>query len=129
MDKVNKKLSSNAGESIAETMVAVLIAALALTMLAAAIYSATNIINLSRTKLNNYFDANECLVKESIPTGTSEQIASEQTGQPISISVKGNDTNPSTSVAAGGTVTCIHNNVFNNNIVTIYKFVPTQPVP
>ena len=52
------KLSSTSGESIAETLVAVLIAALALLMLAGTINSASRIITRSQQELSNYYSVN-----------------------------------------------------------------------
>ncbi|MBE6039757.1 MAG: hypothetical protein E7219_02210 [Clostridiales bacterium] len=60
--KVNNKLSSNAGESIAETLVALLISALALVMLAGSIYAASNMVTRSREQLKKYYRANEIMV-------------------------------------------------------------------
>lgn len=75
------KLRSKAGETISETLVALLIAALALVMLAGAIYSAKNIIDNSRTKFSEYYSANENLVTldEAASTG-SAQISIKETG-------------------------------------------------
>ena len=56
-----KKLRSKAGESITETLVALLISALALVMLAGAISSASGMITKSRTKLDRYYSANESM--------------------------------------------------------------------
>jgi hypothetical protein len=52
-----RKLRSRAGESIAETLVAVLISALALTMLAGAISAATNAVTKSKTHLDQYYNS------------------------------------------------------------------------
>lgn len=54
-EKLKQKVCSRAGESIAETMVALLIAALALTMLAGAVTSASKMINTGRERLDNYY--------------------------------------------------------------------------
>lgn len=50
-----KKLHSQAGETIAETLISTLIAALALVMLAGAISSAANMINTSKTVMEKYY--------------------------------------------------------------------------
>ena len=50
-----KKLRSTAGESIGETLVALLISALALVMLAGAVSSASNIITRSNDAMNDYY--------------------------------------------------------------------------
>ena len=68
-----KKLRDYKGESIAETLVALLISALALTMLAMAITSASNIIRTSRDTISSYYKGNEALVTMSgtLPTGVT----------------------------------------------------------
>ncbi|MBR2528032.1 MAG: hypothetical protein IKE58_06155 [Blautia sp.] len=56
---MKKKLNSQAGETIAETLISLLIAALALVMLAAAMSTSSGIIVRSREKLDEYYSANE----------------------------------------------------------------------
>lgn len=51
------KLKSRAGESIGETLVALLISALALLMLAGAISAATRVVTQSRTAMTGYYAA------------------------------------------------------------------------
>lgn len=55
MKKMLKKLRSTAGESIGETLIALLISALALVMLAGAVSSASNIITRSNDAMNDYY--------------------------------------------------------------------------
>ncbi len=57
--RTRKKLKSPAGETLTETLVALLIAALALTMLAGAIASSFGVIQRGREKLDQYYTANE----------------------------------------------------------------------
>ena len=57
------KLGSRAGETITETLVSVLISALALVMLAGAITAASNIIKRSRNALSEYYAANEVMAE------------------------------------------------------------------
>ena len=59
MKKLKKKLNSRAGESIGETLLSLLIAALALVMLAGAISASSNVITSSRDKLEKYYTENE----------------------------------------------------------------------
>ena len=59
MKKMIKKLKSQAGESIGETLVSMLIAALALLMLAGAMSASAGVIVKSRGKLSDYYDNNE----------------------------------------------------------------------
>ncbi|MBR6220466.1 MAG: hypothetical protein IKQ80_07880 [Clostridia bacterium] len=55
MKKLMSKLRSAAGETIGETLVALLISALALTMLAGAIGAANNIVTRSNKAMNDYY--------------------------------------------------------------------------
>ena len=53
--KARTRLRSQVGESIGETLVSLLVAALALTMLAGAVTTAGNVVTRSRNKLNSYY--------------------------------------------------------------------------
>ena len=53
--RILEKLKSNSGESIAETLVAVLISAFALLMLAGSVNTASNLITNSQNKLEEYY--------------------------------------------------------------------------
>lgn len=53
--KALKRLHSRKGESIAETLIALLISSLALVMLAGAISTAGNLIRISETTMENYY--------------------------------------------------------------------------
>lgn len=55
VNKVKNKLRSTSGESIAETLVAVLISAFALLMLAGTVNSASNLITKSQDSLKTYY--------------------------------------------------------------------------
>lgn len=76
--KLKKKLCSQSGESIGETLVALLISTLALVMLAGAMASASGVITKSRDKLDSYYDA-----AENVVTRTS--AAQELNGKKITI--------------------------------------------
>ena len=56
---VFRKLKSRKGETISETLVALLISSLALTMLAGAITASANLVEKSRTKMCSYYAASE----------------------------------------------------------------------
>ena len=55
-NKMISKLCSQAGETISETLVALLIASLALMMLAGAVSSAANMITGSNAKMTEYYE-------------------------------------------------------------------------
>ena len=66
-----KKLRSRAGESLTETLVALLISALALLMLAGAVTSATRVITRSKDKMTEYYAADAALANR---TGTGNTL-------------------------------------------------------
>ena len=76
MKTIGKKLRSQVGESIAETLVAVLVIAVALTMLASMISATAGMVKKSEAKMDEYYAANSAL----------ENLAS---GNPLTISIKG----------------------------------------
>lgn len=62
---IAKKLRGRAGESIGETLAALLISALALLMLAGAVSAATRVITQSTAKLDAYYQANNAVAAQS----------------------------------------------------------------
>lgn len=70
---VSKKLKGQSGETLTETLVALLIAALALTMLAGMISSTTRIVTQSKTTMKSYYDKNN-MIAEQGTTGDSATI-------------------------------------------------------
>ena len=81
--KLKNRLRSQAGESIAEVLVAMLISVLALTMLAVMISSTLSMVNKSKLKMNEYYDANRVL--EMQPDSTDNTNVTVSTGK---ISIK-----------------------------------------
>ena len=59
-----KKLKSTSGESIAETLVSVLIAAFALLMLAGTVNTASGLITKGQKKMSEYYNANNILATQ-----------------------------------------------------------------
>ncbi len=76
-DRMTRKLKSRSGESIAETLVAVLIAAFGLLMLAGTINSASNLITNSKKKLSEYYEANNTLASGT--SGTADSVSINET--------------------------------------------------
>ena len=64
-ERAAARLKSNAGETLAEVLISMLIAALALTMLASVISSTARVINRSKEKMNEYYAASDALAKRS----------------------------------------------------------------
>jgi len=69
---VLKKLNSRKGETISETLVALLISSLALTMLAGAITESANLVEKGRKKMDDYYTANESDADVIRMTGAGE---------------------------------------------------------
>ena len=68
--RTGRKLKSRAGESIAETLVALLISALALVMLAGAISATARMITTSDKKMEEYYNLDDKLVRRTTNDGT-----------------------------------------------------------
>lgn len=81
-NRVIRKLMSTSGESIAETLVAVLISAFALLMLAGTVNTASNLITNSQTSMKTYYnDYNELADPGTgTTTGTATIKVSEGVG-------------------------------------------------
>ena len=107
-ERIRSKLGSRAGESISETLVALLISALALVMLAGVITTSTRIVTSSRESMNNYYDACNAMVDPDsstdedteIETGTGK-VTIKGTGVTAGIS---GDVEYTKTVAGGSTI-------------------------
>ena len=116
---INKKLRSNAGESIAETLVALLISALALVMLAGA---ASRIVTSSRSKLNTYYNGNEVLVRLDLTDAPDDRAINEGSGT-ITLSA-------GSTVVDTKAIDYFENYAFEKNKVVAYKLkTPAAPAP
>lgn len=62
MRRISAKLRHRAGETIAETLLALLVSSLALLMLAGAISSATRVITTAKTTMANYYTGDSAIV-------------------------------------------------------------------
>ena len=69
-DSAVQKLRSRAGESIAEVLIALLISALALTILASMITASKNALERSKKKMDDYNSKNARLVNQSNNDGS-----------------------------------------------------------
>lgn len=63
--RIARKLKSRAGESIAETLIGLLIASLALVMLAGSISTATRLILTSKDRMDEYYAADGAMAKQT----------------------------------------------------------------
>ena len=78
-----KKLKGNSGESIAETLVAVLISAFALLMLAGTVNTASKLITKGQHTLEDYYDNNNSLAEHKA-TGSDVSLMITVSGYGIS---------------------------------------------
>ena len=83
-----KKISSQAGETIGETLVALLISALALVMLAGAVSAAMRVVTSSKAHIDAYYQVNNAVVARatSAPTVNGTEASGFGTGT-LNISV------------------------------------------
>ena len=107
--QIIKKLNRQSGETLTETLVALLIAALALVMLAGMISSTTRIVTRSRTTMNSYYSMNNNLAEQ----GTAEDTAT------ITIADRG-----TTGETKAYSVSVYLNNTLGNTPVISYR-MPT----
>ncbi len=81
--RIMRKLRGRAGESIAETMIALLISALALIMLAGAIGKASDIIKQSNTAVSEHYDADATKAWSTMaPSPLIDALEEELKGSP-----------------------------------------------
>ena len=116
MKKLKKKLKSLSGETLTETLAALLIAALALTMLAGAISASSNVINKSRDRLEKYYEANE------EPSGVVQRTTGTSVENGITITAEGISSQTSN-------VAYYENDKFSNMPVIAYKYLTPSPTP
>ena len=117
VEKLKQKLGGRAGESIAETLISLLIAALALVMLAGAITTAHAVIRTSKAKLNEYYVAAENVAKRK----TAESGLTEPK---VTIAAAPTDTEVYISVEAP--VAFYRNGVFDGTPVIAYHYVDDE---
>lgn len=79
--KSMKRLRSQAGETIAEVLFALLISVLALTMLAMMISSTVGLVNASKDKMNDYYEGNAVLELHKEPAGTIAVTIADSDGK------------------------------------------------
>ena len=84
-----KKLSRNTGETLTETLVALLIAAIAITMLASMIMTSRSLIDSSKKRFDAYYIENNALSKHS-GTSTSGTATLSEGTTPVQL-VNGSD--------------------------------------
>ena len=73
-NRIVRKLKNQAGETIAEVLVALLISSIALVMLASMISSTANMVTSSKSKMEAYYKANERLEKQNEKADVSFSI-------------------------------------------------------
>lgn len=109
--KAIKKLHSQAGETIAETLLALLVSALAMVMLAGAISTAARLINRSETVMQAYYEG---LNKLGTPNTAGISISLTDSDNAV-VYFPGSD-----RVSASISVNYAMNDAFNNRPVIAY---------
>jgi len=91
--KIKNKIHGKNGETIGETLVALLISALALTMLAGAITAGSNLIKVSRDKIAAYYNEAEkmALLSETSPSSVTVSVT-DGFSQTANVGLVANDT-------------------------------------
>lgn len=111
--RICEKLRSRTGESIAETLIAVLVIAVAAMLLAGMISATNNMVRQSNDKMNEYYKENaklEIIAKTTTSTDT------------IQISAKVvNETSDIAFSIPGVPVTYVENTTFGSNPVIAYR--------
>lgn len=117
MEKAISRLRNTAGESIAETLIALLISSLALIMLAGAVSTATDIVKRSKTTMSAYYDADSALTNVAEGSGS------------ITVTLAETNAPEETAVSQEITVSYASNAVFGNKVVVAYAATsaPTTP--
>ena len=112
--KILNRINSQVGESISETLISLLIAALALVMLAGAISSASGVILKSKDKLDKYYSANEKSDGVVKMTGGSSVVSDG-----ITITDTSNSISPQSFQ-----ITYYKNDEFSSKPVVAYQYTP-----
>lgn len=124
MKKQLRKLKNRRGETITETLVALLIASIALVMLASMISSTSSIVTTSTKAMQEYYNANNRMLSHGTAATTGEGTGSgsaegNTTGSAqITFSITGTD---STLNLEPQNVTLYENNRFEKTPVISYQ--------
>ena len=78
LSKTHRRIASERGETIVETLISVLVSSLALLMLATAIGTSVNIVLRSRDHMERFYQAENAMIESSIG-GTSSSTVSYTT--------------------------------------------------
>ncbi len=123
-NRIFKKLSSQMGESIGETLVALLISALALVMLAGAVSSGMRIVTNSKEKMEVYYKVNNAVVARATTAPTVNGTAAP--GFMGMLTVKINNLLPSGTIPPA---TYWKNETLGAVPVVVYSIPTPTPVP
>ncbi len=109
IDQAQRKMKNQSGETIAETLVALLISSIALMMLAGMINSTVNLVTKSEAKMGDYYTQNAKLEN------------SEASSSTFTITIKPDDTSSKLNMSLEG-VRYQTNNIFSKTVVA-YSYV------
>ena len=88
MKQIAKKLRSRLGETIAETLFALLISTLALMVLAGMVSSTGNLVRSGKEKMDDYYRENAAMEAFSSPDSTTISISNADGSVSISVPVQ-----------------------------------------
>lgn len=116
--RIARKLKSRAGESIAETLIGLLIASLALVMLAGAISTATRLVVTSKAKMDSYYVADGSLAQRADSARAGNIATVTLTGESMTQAIQ-------TDPEHGTSIQAYKNDTFESTPVYSYSWVKT----
>ena len=126
--RIARKIKSRAGESIAETLIGLLVASLALVMLAGAISTASRLIAESKRKMGEYYIADAYLAthKEEYKSIIGEEKIKQESMKSITLKTVDDSVNSVNQkiepVDGESSITCYTNSVFTGTPVHSYSY-------
>lgn len=110
--KLKKCLRSQAGETIAEVLVALLVSALALTMLATMITSTVKMVDIGKTKMSQYYDDSKILELQNTP---------DTVENPLTITIQSEDGSPVSVTETVSNINLYTNSTFSQKVYAYRK--------
>ena len=107
MKKTMQKLRSRAGMTIGETLVSMLVAALALTMLAGSMAAVSKVIERGRTGVNTYYDEVEEMVSMTGDSSVDKTVKFQDMSTGLTTKLEVEDQNVSCYSAELGNTTVV----------------------
>ncbi len=90
LNRAARKLKNRSGETIAEVLVGVLIAAIAMTLLAGMVTAASSMIDSGKKRMTEYYNANSGFAEKD-PSGATDSTAEVRKSDNTDYSIAGED--------------------------------------